>query len=131
MKTQRTDLDVAAFIGTVKDPTQRSDCFALVEMMRRVSGSEPAMWGPAIIGFGSSSYQSGGKEVPWFQVGFSPRKANLALYLIGADPDRAALLQRLGKHSTGQSCLYIKRLEDVDPTVLETMVTRAFRGASV
>ncbi len=83
------------------------------------------------MGFGESSYQSGGKEIPWFQVGFSPRKANLVLYLVGTDPDRTRLLERLGKHSTGKSCLYIKRLGGIDPRVLETIVTRAFRGESL
>ena len=125
-KTQRTDASVAEFITTVDDDTKRSDSEILVELMERITGAEPAMWGPSIVGFGSRRmvYDSG-RELDWFDVGFSPRKQNLTLYIMDGFDEYENLLANLGKHSTGKSCLYIKRLEQVDMDVLEELITHS------
>lgn len=122
-KTQATDASVDAFIEAVPDETRRADARALVALMTRVTGEGPLMWGPSIIGFGSYRYRyesgHGGESC---RIGFSPRKAELVLYALNAYTDQGALLARLGKHKTGKGCLYIKKLADVDMTVLEEIV---------
>ena len=131
-KTQLTDASVADFLNSLADEQQRADSFAVVEMMQRVTGDEPKMWGPAIIGFGMRHlvYESG-REMDWMVIGFSPRKGKITLYVgIGGTQDGTTnyddLLARLGKHKTGKGCLYVNRLSDVDPTVLEQIITRSF-----
>jgi len=122
-KTLLTDACVEAFLNTVADEQQREDSFRVLEIMRRFSGDEPKMWGPAIIGFGLRhlKYESG-REIDWMIVGFSPRKANLTLYGLLGLPEQDALLEKLGKHSTGKGCLYIKHLSDVDEKVLANLI---------
>lgn len=126
-KTTRTDASVDEFLGTVADPRRRADAEEVCELMREVTGVEPAMWGPGIVGFGSYRYRyASGREGDWPAVALSPRKQALTLY-ISDDYDRyAELLAKLGPHTTGKSCLYIKRLSDVDTDVLRTMVRDAF-----
>jgi Domain of unknown function (DU1801) len=122
-KTQETDADVAAFVAAVADPGQRADAQALIEMMASASGHPPKLWGPSIIGFGSYHYKyDSGREGDSLRIGFSPRKGQTVLYLVDGYSNRADQLARLGKHRTGKSCLYIKRLSDVDEGVLGEMI---------
>lgn len=123
LKTKKTTLSVNAFIRRVPDPVRRKDSEIIIAIMKRVTKSEPCMWGPAIIGFGVYKYRyPDGREMEWFVTGFSPRKQYLALYLMSGYPRHRKILQRLGTYSTGKSCLYIKRLADVDLAVLEELI---------
>lgn len=129
-KTRETDASVTEFIESVENPTRREDARVVLELMRRVTRTEPKMWGPSIIGFGKCHYKyESGREGDMPRLGFSPRKANLALYLFSKDDGFDELLSRLGKHKTGVSCLYVNRLSDVDLKVLETMVRRSWQLA--
>jgi hypothetical protein len=116
-KTQRTKASVSAFIAAVEDDTRRKDAKAVDKMMRAITGEKPAMWGPTIIGYGEWQTPSG----MWPRMGFSPRKANLVLYVIGDFKECKPLLKKLGKHKTGVSCLYINKLSDVDEAVLHDL----------
>lgn len=130
LKTQPNDASVDAFLGVVdaEDAQKAADCRALIEMMRRASGEVPRMWGKAMVGFGSYHYRyESGREGDWFLVGFSPRKRELSLYIMPGFDRYDELMQRLGKHRTGKSCLYIKRLEDIDTGVLEQLVTASVK----
>ncbi|MGZ5432057.1 MAG: DUF1801 domain-containing protein [Thermoanaerobaculia bacterium] len=129
-KTQETDASVTDFIAGVENPTRREDARALLELMRRVTRTEPKMWGPSIVGFGKCHYKyESGREGDMPRIGFSPRKANLVLYLASKDDTLDDLLSRLGKHKTSVSCLYVNRLSDVDLKVLEAMVRRSWQVA--
>lgn len=122
-KTKATDADVAAFIAASPKP---ADGQALCELMAKISGLEPRMWGPTIVGFGSHAYDlAGGKQGQTLAIGFAPRKAALVLYLAHA-PGWEERLARLGKHSTGKGCLYVNKLADVDMAVLEDLITVAW-----
>lgn len=121
-KTQPTDVPVEEFLATVEHPVRRADGFALLDLMRRVTGLEPVMWGPSIVGFGTYHYRGASREGDTAAVGFSPRKSNLALYGLIYSPAAQQLLPRLGKHKTGVGCLYINRLADVDLDVLEQLI---------
>ena len=124
-KTQVTDADVRAFLDRVDHPTRRADAFALDEMFRRVTGWVPRMWGPSIVGYGSYHYTyDSGREGDFLATGFSPRKANLSLYIMPGYHEMGDLLDRLGKHRTGAACLYINKLADVEMDVLEEIVRR-------
>jgi hypothetical protein len=130
-KTQKTTASVSGFIAGIEDERKRKDAETLIAMMKRVTGETPKMWGPSIIGFGSHHYRyESGREGDWPRVGFSPRKQNLVLYITDGFKDYGALLGKLGKHSTGKACLYIKRLDDIDATVLETMVERSYNSTT-
>lgn len=123
-KTKPTEVSVDAFIAAIPDPRRRQEAVAVNAMLRRVSGMEPRMWGPSIIGYGSYHYRyDSGHEGDAARIGFSPRKAQLVLYLMGSYCDRQdeadALFAKLGKHSVGKSCLYITRLSNIDLEVLE------------
>jgi hypothetical protein len=122
-KTKPTKVSVAAFIDTLTDQTRRSDAKELVKLMRSESGEKPAMWGPSIIGFGSYHYTyDSGREGDTPLIGFSPRKAAVVLYGVS---DSGALLAKLGKHTAGKGCLYIKKLADVDQNVLKALVVKS------
>ncbi|UZK65629.1 DUF1801 domain-containing protein [Sphingomonas sp. M1-B02] len=122
-KTKPTGLSPATFIDAVEDPVRREDAKAVCAMMERISGEQAAMWGPSIIGFGSYHYRyESGHEGDMARISFSPRKAELVLYITGGFPRHAELMARLGKHRTGKSCLYIKRLSDVDRDILEELI---------
>jgi hypothetical protein len=126
-KTRPTDADVESFLAGVADERRRADAVEVLETMRRVTGAEPTMWGGSIIGFGHQPYTtSDGKERDWFAVGLSPRKAALTIYGLTYYGSNDDLLERLGKHTTGKGCLYVKRLEDVDQDVLEQLITRSW-----
>lgn len=123
-KTKATSLSVKAFIDAIPDETKRADAKALVTMMQSATGEKAKMWGPAIIGFGSRHYvYESGREGDMPLVSFSPRKAATVLYSVKADDE--ATLAKLGKHTTGKGCLYIKKLADVDRKVLESMIVRS------
>ena len=126
LKTQRNDKNVEDFLNTVSDEKKRTDSFTILELMEDVTGSEAEMWGDSIIGFGSYHYKyASGRDAEWFLTGFSPRKQNLTLYIMSGFDEYDDLLGKLGKHSTGKSCLYIKKLEDVDQDVLRDLVSKS------
>jgi hypothetical protein len=121
-KTKPTKVSAAAFIATVENEQRRQDCRELVALMRDVTGQPPKMWGPSIVGFDAYHYKyASGREGESLLTGFSPRKQELVLYL-GPGLENANLTTKLGKHKTGKGCLYIKRLDDVDRTVLRALV---------
>lgn len=118
-KTKKTKASVAAHITAVENATRRADAKKIDAMLREVTGMKPAMWGPSIIGYGEWESPSG----TWPRIGFAPRKANLVLYVLSDYPQRAALLAKLGKHSTGATCLYVNKLADVDIDVVRELMT--------
>jgi hypothetical protein len=119
LKTKKTDASVEAFLNTIEPEQKRKDAFEILDMMKKLTKAKPKMWGDTIIGLGAYSYtNSTGKSFDWFRIGFSPRKQNLTLYIMPGYLKIDHLLQKLGKHKTGKSCLYIKKLEDVDKKVL-------------
>ena len=116
-----------AFLESIEHPQRKADGFALLEMMREVSGVEPAMWGSSIVGFGSMHYKyESGQEGDCARMGFSPRKTNLSLYVLNSYLGEEPLLSKLGKHKTGVSCLYINKLADVDPSILKELIQKAW-----
>jgi hypothetical protein len=121
-KTQRTEASVAAFIAAVADDARRKDAKAVDKMMREITGEKPAMWGPTIVGYGEYQTRSG----PWPRLGFSPRKANLVLYIMDGY-DKELLMTKLGKHKTGRACLYINKLADVDHDVLRKIISNGWK----
>ncbi len=123
LKTKQTNESVVKFLNTIGDETRRKDCFEIIEIMRRVSKYEPKMWGAAIIGFGSYHYKyESGHEGDTCLIGFSPRKKNITLYIIGGVAEHQDLLNKLGKHKTSKGCLYINKLSDIDTNILEELI---------
>ncbi|HLT11212.1 MAG TPA: DUF1801 domain-containing protein [Micromonosporaceae bacterium] len=128
LKTTRTTASVADFLASVPDEQRRADATAVCDLMREVTGAEPEMWGTSIVGFGSYRYRyATGREGDWPAIGLSPRKQNLTIYISEGFDTYGELLGRLGKHTTGKSCLYIRRLSDVDLDVLRELVAAGFR----
>jgi len=124
-KTKATKLSVTDFISAITDEARRADAKALVKLMQNASGEKPQMWGPSIVGFGGYHYKyESGREGDMPIIAFSPRKAATVLYGLGAS-DSKALLEKLGKHTTGKGCVYIKKLADVDQKVLEAMAVKS------
>ena len=130
IQTKVNDASIEDFLNKVEDEQKRKDCFEIVKIMKQVTNEEPKMWGPAIIGFGSYHYKyESGREGDTMQIGFSPRKQNLTLYIgLGGDTENP-LLKKLGKHTTGKGCLYIKELADIDKEVLQDLITESFKKA--
>lgn len=128
IKTKETTASVEDFIHSVQDEQKQKDSFALVTMMKKASKQEPRMWGGSIIGFGNKRYKSptSGREVDWFLIGFSPRKANLSLYLMMDNKKHAAVIQKSGKFKTSGGCIYLNRLEDVYEKVLRGVLKASF-----
>ena len=126
IKTKPTASSVADFIDSNASEQKRKDSYVILKLMEKATGEKPKMWGSSIIGFGDVRYKSpaSGREVDWFKIGFSPRKANLTVYLIDLQR-HAEALKKLGKHKTGGGCVYINKLEDVDMKVLEKMIIAA------
>jgi hypothetical protein len=123
LKTRPTGEEVEAFLATITEEQKRQDAETLVEIMQRLTGAAPRMWGAGIIGFGNYHYRyASGREGDWFLVGFSPRKANLSLYIMAGFDQYEALMARLGKFKTGKSCLYVKKLADINQPVLEELI---------
>ena len=125
-KTGPTDASVDDFLAAIADDRRRADARALCDLLAVKSGRSPRMWGPSIVGFGERHlvYDSG-RELDWFEIGFSPRKQNTTLYLTDGTEPHGDLLGRLGKHTTGVGCVYLKRLSDVDNDVLTELVARS------
>jgi hypothetical protein len=122
-KTRKTGASVAEFLNRIDDPRRRADCRRVAKMMRDATGKRAAMWGDSIVGFGRYTYHyASGRSGEWPIVGFSPRKNDLTLYIMPGFSTYDRLLEKLGKHRTGKSCLYLKRLADVDEAVLEELV---------
>jgi Domain of unknown function (DU1801) len=125
-KTKPTRQNVAAFIDALTDPTRRAEARGLIKLMQKATGEKPKMWGPSIIGFGSYHYTyDSGREGDMPLISFSPRKAATVLYNMTGCSDSEALLAKLGKHTTGKGCLYIKRLADADQEVLEALTVKS------
>lgn len=125
-KTKPTDVPVADFIAAVPDARRREEAEALCALMTEVTGEPPVLWGPSIVGFGRYTYVNTTKKpADWPIIGFSPRKANLTLYIMPGFDEYDALMARLGKHKCGASCLYLNRLSDVDQDVLKALATRS------
>ena len=123
LKTKRNEGDVDVYLDTVENPRRREDARRVLDLMREITGEPPKMWGSSIVGFGSYHYTyASGREGDWPVVGFAPRKQNLVLYIMPGFARYDSLLARLGKHRTGRSCLYLNKLEDIDPDVLEELV---------
>ncbi|MCB0599131.1 MAG: DUF1801 domain-containing protein [Lewinellaceae bacterium] len=128
LKTQPHDGNVEAFLQSVEHDKRREDSFVVLEMMKEITGEEPRMWGPSIVGFGNYHYKyESGREGDFFLAGFSPRKQNLTLYIMSGFSHYEELLQKLGKHKTGKSCLYINKLEDVDLSALKEMIRESVK----
>ena len=126
LKTKQTEESVEAFLNGVADEKKRQDCFTILELMKQVTGMEPKMWGTSLVGFGSYHYKyKSGREGDWFLTGFSPRKQNLTLYIMSGFSQYDALLSTLGKFKTGKSCLYIKKIEDIDFQTLRELVKQS------
>ncbi len=133
IKTKQNSSSVEDFINSIKEEQKRKDSIAILEMMKKATGEDPKMWGSSIIGFGNKIYKSptSGREVEWLVIGFSPRKANLALYLTMNIKQHTDALKKLGKHKTGVGCLYINRLEEVDVKVLKGIIDASLHSKTV
>ena len=131
LKTKPTDKSVDAFLAGIEHKTRRSDGLILLDLFKRVTGEKPVMWGDSIIGFGQYHYTyKSGHQGDWMLSGFSPRKANLVIYMMGCYHNNGfdgqkELFERLGKHKMGASCLYINKLADIDMKVLESLISNA------
>ncbi len=122
-KTKPTDASVEAYLAAIEDEARRKDCSKLVELMSKVTKRKPQMWDDSIVGFGSYHYKyKSGREGDWCLTGFSSRKVDISVYLMASLPGQDELLARLGRHKMGKSCLYIRRLSEVDAKVLERLV---------
>ena len=129
-KTKPTKSSVTTFLNKIQDKQLRDDCFVILDMMQKVSNSEPVMWGSAIIGFGTYHYvYESGREGDMVLIGFSPRKQNISIYLMGGLSAVEDELSKLGKYKTGKGCLYIKTLGDVNVGVLKKVFAKAFKKA--
>ena len=128
--TAPTDASADDLLAAVANERRRADAQAVLDLMREVSGVEPVVWGPSMIGFGDQPYTTAdGKEHEWFRIGLAPRKAALTLYGLTFYGSNEDLLDRLGTHTTGKGCLYVKRLSDVDADVLRELVERSWAGS--
>lgn len=125
-KTKATDVSVDEFLHQVEDEKKREDSYTLIDLMREVTGEEPKMWGPSMVGFGKYHYKyASGHEGDAFLAGFSPRKGAMTLYILAGFEREDDLLSKLGKFTTGKSCLYVKKLSDVNMDVLRELVTES------
>lgn len=130
IKTKATAQPVADFLSQITDTVKQNDCKVICELMEEVTGQKAKMWGPAIIGVGDYLYKyDNGRTNDWFMMGFSPRKQNISLYILGCKAEtKSALLANLGKHKTGKGCLYINRLSDVDIDVLKKLCEESYNN---
>jgi hypothetical protein len=128
LKTKPSKASVTAFINGISDPVKRSDVKKISSMMRKATGNRAKMWGTQIVGFGSYRYtNTAGKDFEWMLTGFSPRKQALSVYIMTGFPRFDALMKKLGKYETGKSCLYIKRLDDVDEHILQKLIDESVK----
>jgi len=129
LKTKQTEASVEDFLDQIKDEETRQDCFEIAKIMKQATRSDAKMWGSSIVGFGSQHLKyASGRELDWMLIGFSPRKANITLYIAGGLENQSDLLKKLGKYSTGKGCLYIKKLKDVDVKVLKELVRESVQS---
>lgn len=123
LKTKENDQSVDAFLNSIEDEKKREDCFTVLKIMKQITKKEPKMWGNSIVGFGNYHYKyETGREGDYFLTGFSPRKQNLTLYIMAGFSQYEELMQKLGKYKTGKSCLYLKKLEDIDQKILKELI---------
>ena len=128
LKTKPTDQSVADFLNQIAEPERRADCLAVAKIMEEITGKKPKMWGPSIVGFGTYHYKyASGREGDWPVTGFSPRKKDLTLYIMMGFEKHRDLMEKLGKHSTGKSCLYIKRLSDIHVPTLKKLLKASLK----
>ena len=128
IKTKATDADVSVFLESVEDPQKRADSLVILDMLKDITGDEPVMWGDSMVGFDRFEYKnSKGEKNFWPVIGFSPRKQNLTLYIMPGFERFGSQLEKLGKHSISKGCLYIKRLADVDVSVLKKITEESYR----
>jgi hypothetical protein len=126
LKTKISDQSVEKFLDTVADDNTRRDCYTILNIMKDITRAEPRMWGSSMVGFGSYHYKyESGREGDWFLTGFSPRKQNLTLYIMSGFNEYDELMQKLGTYKTGKSCLYVKRLDDIDPVILKKLIKKS------
>lgn len=131
LKTRPNDASVDAFLRAVGDETKIKDCHKIMEIMQQITGYPPKLWGSGIIGFGSYHYvYESGREGDWPLTGFSPRKQNISLYIMSGFGDHEKLLAKLGKHKIGKSCLYVKKLEDINTSILKEMIEESVEKIS-
>ncbi len=131
LKTRPTGLSVSSYLSSIPDPVTRKDCHSLVKLMSDAAHARPKMWGPSIVGFGSNPLRyASGRELDWPPIGFSPRKRNLTIYLMGGLAPHASLLKQLGKHKRGKGCLYISRLDDIHLPTFKKLLQDTFRHAA-
>ena len=128
LKTKKTNASVKDFIDSIEDETKRKDAREVAKMMADATGKRAKMWGDSIVGFGDYHYQNRSGGGDWFRVGFSPRKQSLTLYIMDGFEKYDKLMAELGKHKTGKSCLYIKRLDDIDRNVLEKLIAESLKS---
>ena len=127
-KTKPSARDVDLFLEGIEDHRKREDCRNLSAMMEEITAAEPVMWGDSIVGFGNYHYRyASGREGDWFLTGFSPRKQNITLYIVGYLENYQGILDKLGKFKNGKGCLYIKNLEDVDHGALRDLISTSIR----
>jgi len=131
LKTQKNDAGVEKFLAGIADEQRHPDCLSVLELMKELTGEPAVMWGKAIVGFGSFHYRGKTSEGDWFHVGFSPRKQNLVLYLHCELEKQTVLLEKLGKHKIGKSCLYLKKLEDVHIPTLKKLIKKAYKSPAI
>lgn len=130
LKTKPTQKSVAKFLASIKDEAMRKDCLTLARLMAQATGAKPRMWGSSIVGFGSYHFRyASGHEGDWFTTGFSPRKWNLTLYVMGGFTSYPSLLSKLGRHSLGKGCLYLRRLDEVHLPTLRKLVQQSVKDA--
>lgn len=130
MKTIPTRASVDKFLKGITDDRKRADCYQILELLKKTTKAEPKMWGTSIVGFGKYHYvYESSREGDSFIIGFSPRKQNITLYIMGGFDQFEDLLQQLGKHSTGKSCLYINKLEDINLNILKKLINKSMKAA--
>jgi hypothetical protein len=128
LKTKETQANVEEFLDAVKDEQKKKDSFKLLHLMQEVTGKPAKMWGDSIVGFGNYHYKyDSGREGDWFLTGFSPRKQNLSVYIVAGFSNYQDLMKDLGKYKTASSCLYIKKLEDINTEVLKELIKRSVK----
>ena len=130
-RTQKNSAGVDKFLAGITDEQKRTDCLSVLELMKDITGEPAVMWGKAIVGFGSFHYRGKTSEGDWFPVGFSPRKQNLVLYLHCVLEEQTALLEKLGKHKIGKSCLYLKKLDDIHIPTLKKLIKKAYKSPAI
>jgi len=131
LKTKPNDQSVENFLNEVSDSRKRHDSYTILKLMKQITREEPKMWGNSMIGFGKYHYKyASGREGDWFVTGFSPRKQNLTIYVMSGFKQHGELMEKLGRYKTGQSCLYIKNLEDIDLSVLKKLISDSVKRLS-